>query len=106
MTRTRQPTPDVSSQNKDTPPQSRRKAFPSVIEWCLRFIQNVQRRSHEVLIGRVLEEKAVLLKSQAKAVMARRPEVGGAPISFQGETRELNMKGKSILKANLFARSD
>ena len=97
MTRTRQPNLDALNQSQDTTPQSLRKAFPSVIERFLRFIENAQRRSHKALIGRVLEEKAVLLKSQAKAVMARRPEMSGAPISFEGERRELNRKGKSIL---------
>jgi hypothetical protein len=73
MIRTRQKCPDALSRNIDTPRPSRRGVFRRAIELCFRFIKDLQRRSQEVLLRRLSEERTTLLNSQSQAVIARRP---------------------------------
>ena len=98
MIRNRQKRPeDALSQNKNNKWQSRWTPFRSLIGPCLRFIGGLQRRSHGILLGRVLQERVTLVESESTRVMTRRPGIDENPLLLARREKEIPMKGKPIL---------
>ena len=97
MIRNRQKRPDGFSQNGETTVQNRWAPFRSLIGPCLRFIGGLQRRSHGILLGRVLQERVTLVESESTTVMTRRPGIDEDPLLLARKEKEIPMKGKPIL---------
>jgi len=98
MIRNRQEHPeDASSQNKNEKWQDRWIPFRFLIGSWHRFIGNLQSRSHEKLIGRVLQERVTLIESDNPAIIARRPGIDEDPLLLARKGRDIPAKGKPIL---------
>ena len=95
MIRIRLKCPDPSSQNTDRARQSHWWTFRPM-KLCLRFIENLQRQSHEILVKRVSEERIALRESRSEVVIARRPTNEEAS-AYASKREEILMKSKSIL---------
>jgi FixJ family two-component response regulator len=88
---------DSLSQNKNKKWRNRWVPFRSLIKPCLRFIGDLQRRSHGILLGRILQERITLVESKSTAVMARRPGIDEDPLLLARKEKEIPMKSKPIL---------
>jgi len=97
MIQNRQKRPDGFGQDRETTVQNRWGLFQSLIGPCLRFIGDLQRRSHGTLLGRVLQEKVTLVESESTTVMTRRPGIDEDPLILARKEKEIPMKGKPIL---------
>src|SRR4030042_3389077 len=98
MIRDRQKRPeDALSQNKNNKWQNRWTPFRSLIGPCLRFIGDLQRRSHGTLLGRVLQERVTLTESESTTVMTRRPGIDEDPLLLARKEKEVPTKRKPIL---------
>jgi CheY-like chemotaxis protein len=97
MIQSRQKCPDGLGQNIETTSKYFWTFSRRLIEPYLRFIENVQWRSHEVFIKRVLEERVALPESQSKAVIARRPEINEESLALARKRISIPMKDKPIL---------
>jgi DNA-binding response OmpR family regulator len=95
MIRTSLKYPDTSSQNMDGAQQSHWWTFRP-IKLYLRFIENLQRQSHEILVKRISEERIALRENRSEAVIARRPANEEAS-AYAAKREEILMKRKSIL---------
>lgn len=97
MIRTRQNHRDGSDENTDTPSKTRWAAFRSVIEPCLRFVENLQRHSQVALIKHLLEERVALRERQSNSMLSHRPEIEGSPPLPAEERGEKGAACKSVL---------
>jgi CheY-like chemotaxis protein len=95
MILTRQKCPEPLSQNTDRARQGHWWAFRP-IELCLRFIDNLQQRSHETLMKRFSEERIALRKRRSEVVIAGRP-VNEESSAYATKSGDILMKSKSIL---------
>ena len=96
MIRNRQRHPEDSlSQNKKW--QNHRALFWPLIGPFLRFIGDLQRRSHGKLLGRVLQERITLVESESTTVATRRPGIDEDPLLLARKERERTTKSKPIL---------
>ena len=96
MIRNRQKHPEDSlNQNKKL--QNRRALSWPLIGPLLRFIGDFQRRSHGILVGRVLQERITLVESESTTVATRRPGIDEDPLLLVRKEKEMPMKSKPIL---------
>ncbi len=97
MIRIRQKPDEESSQHLKMSLQSRRKGFRSMIEGPLRFIENLQRRSHEAFMKRASEERAARPDSRWDRDARPRLEGNEGPLLFEKRRNVPRLRGKSIL---------
>jgi DNA-binding response OmpR family regulator len=90
-------TEDSLNHNKNKKWRNRFAPVRSLIEPCLRFIGDLQRRSHGKLLGRVLQERITLTESKSPAVTARRPGIDEDPLLLARRKKEIPTKRKPIL---------
>jgi CheY-like chemotaxis protein len=68
-----------------------------LIEPFLRVLKSLQRRSHEILIKRVSEERMALRESQSMAVIARRPGISEESLALARKKKKTPFGNKPIL---------
>jgi len=97
MIQTSEKSPEALGQNKRKTLQRCWATLRSLIGPCLRFIGDLQRRSHGVLLGRVLQERVTLVESESTTVMTRRPGIDEDPLLLARKEKEIPAKRKPIL---------
>jgi len=98
MIRNRQKHPEDSlNKNKNKKWQYRRILSWPLIGPLLRFIGDLQRRSHGILLGRVLRERVTLVESESTTVATRRPGIDEDPLLLARKEKEIPTKSKPIL---------
>ena len=97
MIRISQESPEVLDQNKRKTLQRRWATSRNLIKPCLRFFEGLQGRSHEIFTKRVSEERAALLESESKAVIAQRPGISEESFAFARKRKKIPMRDKPIL---------
>jgi len=97
MVRTSQKSPETLDLNKKKTLQRRWANLRSLFGPCLRFIGDLQRRSHGILLGRILQERITLMESKSTTVIARRPGINADPLLLARKEKEIPPKSKPIL---------
>src|SRR5512139_1712865 len=97
MIRKSQKSPETLDQNKRKAFDPRWATLRFLIGPCLRFIEDLQRRSHGIFLGRVLQERITQIESKSAAVTARRPGINEDPLLLARKEEELPAKRKPIL---------
>ncbi|HSB07260.1 MAG TPA: response regulator [Thermodesulfobacteriota bacterium] len=97
MIRKSQISPETSDQPKRKILQPCWAVLRSLLGPCLRFIKNLQNRSHGKFLGRVLLERITLIERKSSAVTARRPGIDEDPLLLARKAKELPAKRKPIL---------
>jgi DNA-binding response OmpR family regulator len=97
MIQTSEKSPEALDQNKRKTLQRRWANLRSLFGPCLRFIGDLQRRSHGILLGRILQERITLMESKSTTVIARRPGINEDPLLLARKEKEISPKSKPIL---------
>jgi FixJ family two-component response regulator len=97
MIQTGEKSPEALDQNKRKTLHRRWGNLRSLFGPCLRFIGDLQRRSHGILLGRILQERITLLESKSSTVIARRPGINEDPLLLARKEKEIPPKSKPIL---------
>ena len=97
MIRKSQKSPETLDQNKRKTLLPRWATLRSLMGPCVRFVGYLQRRSHGILLGRVLQERVTLVESESARVMARRSGIDEDPLLLARKEKEIPTKSKPIL---------